>query len=412
MQSDILDKFCPPGSTRGLDNVIPSSIMRKAKGIAIFTVFRAGFLMSARVGSGVVLAKLPNGEWSAPTAIGIGGLGGGFNVGAEMVDVLIVLVSSAAVRSFMSIGSLQLGGNLGLAVGPLGRSGEASAALSADMKMAAMFSYSMSRGLYGGVTIEGTILIDRQDANTKVYGKPYTPDQILTGEVDPPEIAMPLVTRLEEITSEAAANCASLADDASDSSSVRTAPCSTLAGGYTSYAPDASSRRSAPPPPGRARHTQRSNTNDLDARTMDDLDRQLQTTHMTAPPPRPQRKKTEPSKPPRPTTRAPSSSFNEAGYVPYRGRAPPVRTPTPEAGVEEEDPFADMQSSSNSPPYKTYQPRRRAALVDVDDDDDVNGESLTPVDERRPSVVSPTLLESDLVVALHDFEAVEPTDLQ
>ena len=64
-----------------------------------------------------------------------------------MVDFLIVLNSRAAVRTFMSSGSLQLGGNMALAVGPLGRSGEASAAMNAEMKMSAMFSYSMSLSL-------------------------------------------------------------------------------------------------------------------------------------------------------------------------------------------------------------------------------------------------------------------------
>ena len=126
--------------------------------------------MSARVGMGVVIAKLPNGEWSPPSSIGIGGLGGGFNAGAEMVDFLIVLNSRAAVRSFMTAGSLQLGGNLSLAVGPLGRTGEASAAMNSEMQLSAMFSYSVSRGLYGGVTIEGTVLIERKEANEKVYG--------------------------------------------------------------------------------------------------------------------------------------------------------------------------------------------------------------------------------------------------
>ena len=59
--------------------------------------------MSARAGTGVVVAKLPSGEWSAPAAVGLGGLGGGFNAGAEMVDLLIVLNSRAAVRSFMTV---------------------------------------------------------------------------------------------------------------------------------------------------------------------------------------------------------------------------------------------------------------------------------------------------------------------
>ena len=156
--------------------------------------------MSARVGMGVVIAKLPNGEWSPPSSIGIGGLGGGFNAGAEMVDFLIVLNSRAAVRSFMTAGSLQLGGNLSLAVGPLGRTGEASAAMNSEMQLSAMFSYSVSRGLYGGVTIEGTVLIERKEANEKVYGGSVTPMQILSGSVEVPQFAVPLVSRIEEVT--------------------------------------------------------------------------------------------------------------------------------------------------------------------------------------------------------------------
>ena len=61
------------------------------------------FLISARAGSGVVVAKTEDGRWSAPAAIGIGGLGGGFNAGAEVTDFLIVLNSKSAVRSFMQL---------------------------------------------------------------------------------------------------------------------------------------------------------------------------------------------------------------------------------------------------------------------------------------------------------------------
>lgn len=143
--------------------------------------------------------SLPPG-WSAPAAIGIGGLGGGFNAGADMVDMLIVLNSSAAVRSFMSSGSLQLGGNLSLSVGPLGRSGEASAAMNSDMEMSAMYSYSMSRGLYGGITIEGTVLVDRSDNNKKTYGRSVSAKEVLAGRVDVPAFAEPLVARIAEIT--------------------------------------------------------------------------------------------------------------------------------------------------------------------------------------------------------------------
>lgn len=94
--------------------------------------------MSARAGSGVVIARLPEGGWSAPAALGIGGLGGGFSAGAEVTDFLIVLNTNAAVRSFMATGSLQLGGNMSVAVGPVGRSAEASGAVNSSGKVAAM----------------------------------------------------------------------------------------------------------------------------------------------------------------------------------------------------------------------------------------------------------------------------------
>ncbi len=115
----ILNDFVDP--VNGLDKIVPVSVLSKARGFAIFSVFRIGFLLSARAGSGVVVAKTDEGRWSAPAAIGIGGLGGGFNAGAEVTDFLIVLNSKSAVRSFMATGSLQLGGNLSVAVWTAGK---------------------------------------------------------------------------------------------------------------------------------------------------------------------------------------------------------------------------------------------------------------------------------------------------
>ena len=102
----------------------------------------------------------------------------------------------------MSTGSLQLGGNLSVAVGPLGRSGEVSGSLSTSGNTASLFSYSKSKGLYGGVSVEGTILVDRLDANAKAYGRrDITSRLILTGgNVDMPDFARPLVTTIERLT--------------------------------------------------------------------------------------------------------------------------------------------------------------------------------------------------------------------
>jgi len=63
------------GSNNGLDGVIPRSVLENAKGFAIFTIFKAGFLFSARAGTGIVIAKLADGSWSCPSAIGTAGLG-------------------------------------------------------------------------------------------------------------------------------------------------------------------------------------------------------------------------------------------------------------------------------------------------------------------------------------------------
>lgn len=95
--ANIFKSFVDSGNN-GLDGVIPRSVLHNAKGFAIFTIFKAGFLFSARAGTGVVIARLEDGTWSAPSAIGTAGLGVGGQAGAEMTDFLVVLNSRSAVR--------------------------------------------------------------------------------------------------------------------------------------------------------------------------------------------------------------------------------------------------------------------------------------------------------------------------
>ncbi|KAI0336690.1 DUF500-domain-containing protein [Cubamyces sp. BRFM 1775] len=197
--AQIFKSFVDSGNN-GLDGVIPRSVLENAKGFAIFTIFKAGFLFSARAGSGIVIAKLDDGTWSAPSAIGTAGLGVGGQAGAEMTDFLVVLNSRSAVKSFMSAGSLTLGGNLSIAVGPLGRNGEAIGSLNTSGKVAAMYSYSKTRGLFGGVSIEGSVIVERQDANAQAYRTDVTVKQLLSGAIPPPEWASPLIKTLEACT--------------------------------------------------------------------------------------------------------------------------------------------------------------------------------------------------------------------
>lgn len=101
-----------PIAAKGLDNIIPPDILSKAKGLAIFTVIKAGFLFSGRAGAGIVVARLDDGSWSAPSAIGTGGMGFGGQIGAEITDFVIILNNRAAVKSFSQGGNVTLGGNL------------------------------------------------------------------------------------------------------------------------------------------------------------------------------------------------------------------------------------------------------------------------------------------------------------
>jgi len=184
----------------GLDGVIPRTVLENAKGFAIFTVFKAGFLFSARAGSGIVVARLPDGSWSAPSAIGTAGLGVGTQAGAEMTDFLIVLNTRSAIKSFMAAGSLTLGGNLSIALGPLGRNGEALGSLNTSGKLAAMYSYSKTKGLFGGISVEGSVIAERQDANTLAYHSDVSVKGLLNGAVPRPDWAQPLYQTLDTCT--------------------------------------------------------------------------------------------------------------------------------------------------------------------------------------------------------------------
>lgn len=194
----ILQDFTVPSAKTGPDKLIPSGILLKAKGLAILTVVRAGFLVTARAGSGIVIAKLNDdlvdADWSAPSAIGIAGLGGGFEIGAEVTDFVILLMSKSSVEAFSKGGNLTLGGNFSIAAGPLGRNLEADIAIRSP---AAIYTYSKTKGLFAGISVEGSALIERKEANKKFYGQEIRAYQILSGEVDPPADCLPLYKVLE-----------------------------------------------------------------------------------------------------------------------------------------------------------------------------------------------------------------------
>ncbi|KAH6640476.1 hypothetical protein F5144DRAFT_599169 [Chaetomium tenue] len=191
----ILTSFIDPRQAFSPDKVIPPSVLAGAKGLAILTVFKAGFLGSARFGSGLVVARLPDGSWSAPTAIMTGGAGFGGQIGFELTDFVFILNDASAVKTFSQSGSLTLGGNVSLAAGPVGRNAEAAGAASLR-SVAGIFSYSKTKGLFAGVSLEGSAIIERKEANAKLYGRPISAKELLSGSERPPPAAAPLLSIL------------------------------------------------------------------------------------------------------------------------------------------------------------------------------------------------------------------------
>ncbi|KAI9199591.1 uncharacterized protein BJ171DRAFT_518015 [Polychytrium aggregatum] len=177
-----------------VDQVIPPSIIANAKGVAILSVVKVGFVWSGRAGSGIVVARLPDGGWSAPSAIGTAGMGVGGQIGAELTDFVMILNTAESVRAFSQGGNVTLGGNLSVAAGPIGRNAEASGTYGGGFT--AVYSYSKTKGLFAGVSLEGSVIIERKETNASFYHRQISAKEILSGRVPPPRQAEELYRAL------------------------------------------------------------------------------------------------------------------------------------------------------------------------------------------------------------------------
>ena len=178
------------------ETAIPPAVMRDAKGLAILTLTKAGFIFSGRGGTGIVISRTESG-WSGPSAIGSGGIGFGFQAGMQVSEYVIVLNTQEAVNAFAKGGNVTLGANLSAAFGPVGRSAEAGVAL-----QAALYTYSRSQGVFAGVSLEGTVIGTRYQANEEYYGRPVYTSDILSGKEAPPAGARKLLDVLAKYTAQ------------------------------------------------------------------------------------------------------------------------------------------------------------------------------------------------------------------
>jgi lipid-binding SYLF domain-containing protein len=166
---------------------IPRRILSDARGLAIVRVLKIGFGVSGKGGQGVVVARTAHG-WSGPSFIGLGGAGWGLQIGAELSDFVFVLNNDAAIRAFSRDGNVKIGADVSAAAGPVGRDLQAGVT-----PTAAVYTYSRSKGLFAGVSLEGAIIGTQKTANARYYGRVVSARSILSGRVTPPSGAQRLL---------------------------------------------------------------------------------------------------------------------------------------------------------------------------------------------------------------------------
>ncbi len=182
------------------DKAIPHDLLRDAYAIAVIpNVIKVGLVFGGRHGDGLIAVKSPDGTWSNPVFLSLTGGSVGFQAGVSSTDVVLVFRTRRGVDGIVN-GKFTIGADAHAAAGPVGRNLNAStdAAMQAEI-----YSYSRSRGLFAGVSLDGAALRIDDDADAAIYGPGITPRRIFEGGVN--DVPAPVVhfrDQLEEYTAQ------------------------------------------------------------------------------------------------------------------------------------------------------------------------------------------------------------------
>jgi lipid-binding SYLF domain-containing protein len=159
----------------GGDTAIPASILRRAEGIAVFpSTVKAGFIFGGMRGRGVLSARTAGG-WSPPTFMTLTGGSFGLQVGGQATDLVFVIMNRRGLENFIR-NQFKFGADASAAAGPVGRDVQAGT----DLQMRAeILSYSRARGLFAGVTVNGSTVRTDVDANYRFYDTRFNSTQIV-----------------------------------------------------------------------------------------------------------------------------------------------------------------------------------------------------------------------------------------
>jgi lipid-binding SYLF domain-containing protein len=150
-------------------------LSHSAKGIFIAPqVLKGAFIWGASGGTGVLLVREEGGKFTHPAFYTIGSVSFGLQIGGQASEIILLAMTDRGVTTLLQ-NSVKLGADVGIAAGPFGAGAQAATAnISADI-----LSFSRSKGLYGGVSLDGAIVDVRDSLNKAYYGKPVTPTDIL-----------------------------------------------------------------------------------------------------------------------------------------------------------------------------------------------------------------------------------------
>jgi len=180
---------------------IPKSVLDKAYCVVVLpSVKKLAFGIGGSYGRGVMTCRRGSnfkGKWGAPTMMALEGGSFGLQLGGEETDFILLLMSDKSASSILS-SKVKLGGDVSAAAGPVGR--EASAETSATLQ-AEILSYSRAKGLFAGMSLEGSTLRPDDDANKDIYGKKLdAKDIVFKGVAQPPSSAAKLLATLDKAT--------------------------------------------------------------------------------------------------------------------------------------------------------------------------------------------------------------------
>ncbi|HLK03870.1 MAG TPA: lipid-binding SYLF domain-containing protein [Candidatus Acidoferrum sp.] len=178
---------------------IPQDLLDKARCVVVLpSVLKAAFIVGGSYGRGTMVCRTGKdftGPWGAPAMYALEGGSVGLQIGGEATDFVILVMNNRGMESLLH-SKVKLGADATVAAGPKGRT--ASADTDAYMR-AEMLSYSRARGVFAGISLEGSTLRPDEDANHRLYGKEATAQKIvLESKVDAPPAGAKLVGRLQK----------------------------------------------------------------------------------------------------------------------------------------------------------------------------------------------------------------------